>query len=204
MITRQVAAEGVGRASSWSPTSRRSTRSNAGFAPGVDGPPPRRARPVQRELRESRASPSCLRPDLRRREAPPPQARHVPGPAAARVHQRGGVRGLRRLRRAVELRGRWCRSRPSSAASARSTSRPATRTTPASKGFCPSFVTVHGGTLRAARRRPSPRPSAKPCPSRTCRARPALRHPHHRHRRHRRGHHRRAARHGGAPRGQGG
>ena len=45
-----------------------------------------------------------LRPDLRGREAPPPQARPVPRSRQARGHQRAGLRGLRRLRRAVELR----------------------------------------------------------------------------------------------------
>ena len=45
-----------------------------------------------------------LRPDLRGREAPAPQARHVPRSRQARHHQRAGLRGLRRLRREVELR----------------------------------------------------------------------------------------------------
>ena len=54
-----------------------------------------------------------------------------PRPGQARVHQRGGLRGLRRLLGAVELPRRSSRSRPSSAASAPSTSRPATRTSPA-------------------------------------------------------------------------
>jgi indolepyruvate ferredoxin oxidoreductase len=44
-----------------------------------------------------------LRPDLRHREAPPPQARHAGRPGQACGHQRAGVRGLRRLRRAVQL-----------------------------------------------------------------------------------------------------
>ena len=44
-----------------------------------------------------------LRPDLRRREAPPPQARHLSRSGQARVHQPGGVRGLRRLLDPVEL-----------------------------------------------------------------------------------------------------
>ena len=87
---------------------------------------------VQRELREvpgrHRAD---LRPDLRRREAPPPQARPVPRPGQARRHQRAGLRRLRRLLGEVELRVGASRWRPSSAASARSTSRPATRTSPA-------------------------------------------------------------------------
>ena len=45
-----------------------------------------------------------LRPDLRGREAAAPQARHVPRSRQARHHQRTGLRGLRRLRRQVELR----------------------------------------------------------------------------------------------------
>ena len=60
---------------------------------------------VQRELRDipgpHRAG---LRPDLRRREAPPAQARHLPRSGQARVHQRRGVRGLRRLLRQEQLR----------------------------------------------------------------------------------------------------
>ena len=73
------------------------------------------------------------------------------------------------------------------------------------KGFCPSFVTVEGGSLKQAQRRPvaagddlPPLPEpALPGLDR------ALRHPGHRRRRHRRRHHRRAARHGGASRRQG-
>ena len=45
-----------------------------------------------------------LRPDLRGRKAPPPQARHLSRSRQAGDHQRTGLRGLRRLRRAVELR----------------------------------------------------------------------------------------------------
>ncbi len=43
---------------------------------------------------------------------------------------------------------RLSRWKPSSAASARSTSPPAARTSLALDGFCPSFVSVYGGTLR--------------------------------------------------------
>ena len=68
-------------------------------------PSPRRPRRVQRELaRGSRLHGPDLRPDLRRRKAPPPQARHISRSRQARHHQRTGLRGLRRLRRAVELR----------------------------------------------------------------------------------------------------
>ena len=60
---------------------------------------------VQRELRDGqRHLRAALRPDLRRRKAPPPQARHLPRSRQARLHQRAGLRGLRRLRCAVELR----------------------------------------------------------------------------------------------------
>ena len=60
---------------------------------------------VQRELRDVQGRlGAALRPDLRGRKAPPPQARHLPGPRQARHHQRTGLRGLRRLRRQVELR----------------------------------------------------------------------------------------------------
>jgi indolepyruvate ferredoxin oxidoreductase len=45
-----------------------------------------------------------LHPDLRRRETPPPQARHLPRYRQARLHQHRCLRGLRRLRGAVELR----------------------------------------------------------------------------------------------------
>ena len=104
---------------------------------------------VQRELRDSAGRHGAdLRPDLRRREAPPPQARHLPRSRQARHHQRAGLRRLRRLRRASRTASRCSRWRPSSAASAPSTSRAATRTISCVKGFCPSFVTVHGAKLK--------------------------------------------------------
>ena len=53
---------------------------------------------------DSRRHSADLRPDLRRREAPPPQARHYSRSRQARDHQRARVRRLRRLRREVELR----------------------------------------------------------------------------------------------------
>ena len=61
--------------------------------------------PVQRDAgRDPGLHGDDLRPDLRRREAPPPQARHLPRSRQARADQRAGLRGLRRLRREVELR----------------------------------------------------------------------------------------------------
>ncbi len=73
------------------------------------------------------------------------------------------------------------------------------------KGFCPSFVTVHGGKRRQPKREAAPdgerfRQSARAGASG---ARPALFHGHHRHWRHRRRHHRRHPRHGRPSRRQG-
>ena len=61
--------------------------------------------PLQEELRaHPRRHRADLRSDLRRREAPPPQARAFPRSRQAGDHQRAGLRRLRRLRRQVELR----------------------------------------------------------------------------------------------------
>ena len=143
-----------------------------------------------------------LRPDLRGREAPPPQARQVRRSAEARVHQRAGLRRLRRLRRASRTACRCCRWRPSSAASARSTSRRATRTTPASRASARASSRSKAAGC-ASRRRPTAVDFSGAARAGAAVDRGAVRHPRHRHRRHRRRHDRRAARHGRAPRGQG-
>ena len=131
MIAQQIAAEGVKQIVV---VSDEPDKYPAGyFAAGHRDPPPRRARcRPARAARHRGLHDPALRPDLRRREAPAPQARQVSGSGEARLHQRAGVRRLRRLRRQVELRVGRARSRPSSAASARSTRARATRTTPAS------------------------------------------------------------------------
>ena len=68
-------------------------------------PPSRRARRrAARAARDPGPHRAGLRPDLRRREAPPPQARHLPRSGQARVHQRRGLRGLRRLLGEEQLR----------------------------------------------------------------------------------------------------
>ena len=68
-------------------------------------------------------------------------------------------------------------------------------------GFCPSFVTVHGGGLRRHKPKPGDMPFALlPEPALPALGR-ALWHSHHRRRRHRGRHHRRAAGHGGPYRG---
>ena len=69
-------------------------------------------------------------------------------PAKRTLHQQRGLRRLRRLRQGRPTACRSSRWRPSSAASGASTSRRATRTFSCVEGFCPSFVTVHGGRLR--------------------------------------------------------
>ena len=63
--------------------------------------PRRRAALAHRRTGDKRPH---IRPDLRRREAPPQEARRLPRSAQARRHQRFGLRRLRRLRREIELR----------------------------------------------------------------------------------------------------
>jgi indolepyruvate ferredoxin oxidoreductase len=107
-VARLLEARGSRRSRS-SPTSRTST----GWTPASlrrAGPLPRRAgRGAAAAARGPGRLGDHLRPDLRRGEAPPAQARRVPRPGPARGHQRAGLRGLRRLRRAVELRRRAAR-----------------------------------------------------------------------------------------------
>ena len=77
-------------------------------------------------------------------------------PGVPRRHQRARVRGLRRLRREVQLPVACSRSRPSSAARRGSTRRRATRTARCLEGDCPSFMRViapqDGATARVRRR----------------------------------------------------
>ena len=71
----------------------------------ADHPSPRRPDAGAGELADDRRRHRAdLRPDLRGREAPPAQARRLSRSGQARRHQRTRLRGLRRLRRAVELR----------------------------------------------------------------------------------------------------
>ena len=120
------------RRSSSSPTSRTSIPP-VPFPQGVPVHHRRELQSLQKELREVPGvsvlvyDQTCAAEKRRRRKRglfPDPDKRVFINP--------GRVRGLRRLRRQVELRRGGRRSRPSSAPSAPSTSRPATRTSPAS------------------------------------------------------------------------
>ena len=67
---------------------------------------PRPLRPGRRAARVARSQGRQrldLRPNLRRRKAPPPQEERVRRPAAPHLHQRSRVRGLRRLRAGQQL-----------------------------------------------------------------------------------------------------
>ena len=75
------------------------------FRAGCRGAPSRRPRRgAARIARDPGRHRDRLRPDLCRRKAPPPQARPLPRPAKARLHQRARLRGLRRLLEDLELR----------------------------------------------------------------------------------------------------
>ena len=103
-IARQVAAEG---AQPHCRGHRRAVEISQGhrLAARADRASPRRARRhPARTGHRARRQRLDLRSDLRRREAPPPQARRLPRSAQARGHQRSGLRGLRRLRHQIELR----------------------------------------------------------------------------------------------------
>ena len=76
----------------------------AKLPPGVRSPSPRRARSHPARVPGDQGHHGHhLRPDLRHREAPPPQARHHGRPGGARGDQRPGVRRLRRLQRQEQL-----------------------------------------------------------------------------------------------------
>ena len=205
-ITKQVAAEGAKKVVVVTDEPDKYPL-NADFAHGVTHPPSRRARcRAARAARDPRSHRAGLRPDLRRREAPAPQARHLPRSGQARVHQRRGVRGLRRLLRQEQLRvGEAARDR----------ARPQAPDRPEQlqQGLLLRERLLPELRVGAWRRRPQGHtPAAQGRAGRSLRraadAHPAaalrgLRHPGHRHRRHRRDHRRRADRHGGPSRRQG-
>ena len=177
----------------------------AGFAPGVtvhhrDELDERAARAA----RDRRHHGADLRPDLRRREAPPAQARPDGRPARGAcsstswsARAAATAASPRTASSVVPVETEFGRKRQIDQSSCN-------KDYSCLKGFCPSFVTVEGGELRKgqpaadddALLAPLPEPALPELDRR-------LRHRDRRRRRHRRGDHRRDARHGRASRGQG-
>ena len=203
-VTRQIQAEGVGRIAVVTDQPEKYPFDGQ-FADGVTihhrdaaRPGAARAAPVGGGLGHR------LRPDVRDREAAQAQARPAGGPRLAGHHQPGRVRGLWRLRRAVELplgRAAGDRFRPQAG------DRPIRLQQGflLHQGFLPELRAGQGRAqalwrivrrLRAADRRAAG--------ARSPLLRRALRHPARRRRRHRDRHPRRAAWHRGTARGQGG
>jgi indolepyruvate ferredoxin oxidoreductase len=110
---------------------------------------PRRAAAVQRAAK-SRLHGADLRPDLRGREASPRKRGSVPDPEKRVDHQRAGLRGCGDCGVNRTAFGAAAGDRVR-AASAPSTSRACNKDYSCVKGFCPSFVTVHGATLKKGR-----------------------------------------------------
>ena len=157
-IARELRAEGVGTIVVVTDEPARRTIDRARLPPRRHGAPPRRARRAcsARCARSPASRRIDLRPDLRRREAAPPQARHVPRPRPPRLHQPELVcEGCGDCGVQVELRlGRAARDRVRPQAHA-STSRTCNKDFSCLNGFCPSFVTARG-RARCARRAAAP------------------------------------------------
>ena len=158
---------------------------------------------IQRDLRQTRGRVRAdLRPDLRRREAPPSQARPLPDPARRVFINEmvcegcGDCGDKSNCMSIVPVNTEFGRKRAIDQSSCN-------KDYSCLNGFCPSFITVEGASYaRAPPSRPTNRTSPLPMPTIPPTAR-FLRGDGDRHRRHRRGHHRRAHRHGGPPRRQG-
>ncbi len=146
-----------------------------------------------------------LRPDLRHREAPPPQARQA---GHARQDAWSSTRlvceGCGDCSVQVQLPVGGAAWRPNSRASASINQSTCNKDYSCVKGFCPSFVTVEGGQLKKPKKDKKGDLSALPdIPEPAARGRCGLGHRGGRRGRHRGDHHRLAAGHGRPPGGQG-
>ena len=185
-------------ASSSSPTSRTNIRHGHRVAGRRHHPSSRRSdRGAERACRHSRRHGTDLRPDLRGRKAPPPQAPHLSRSRQARHHQRAGLRRLRRLRREVELR---------LGAAARNRMGPQAHHRPVElqqglflrQGLLPVVRHRAWRTAEERRRRRRRSRTAGAAGSEAAGDRADLQHHRHRRRRHRHRHDRRHTGHGGA------
>jgi indolepyruvate ferredoxin oxidoreductase len=127
-----------------------STAPDAGFAPASTSTTATSSTPCSASCARSGRHGADLRPDLRRREAPPPQARPLPRPAARVFINERVCEGCGDCSRAVELRvGRAARDRVRPQAPIDQSS--CNKDYSCVKGFCPSFVTVRRRRPRKGR-----------------------------------------------------
>ena len=150
VLTRQLAAEGVGRIVVVTDEPDKYPQ-NAGFPPASRSATATILTRCSASCARSRASPRSSTIRLA-----PPKSAAAASAAGSPIRQSASLSTSWFAKAAATARKprtafRSCRSKPSSGANARSTSRAATKTTPALNGFCPSFVTVHGGGLKKRR-----------------------------------------------------